>query len=77
MTSADRRKLRAQKIRLFTIVAIVWVVVAGLSTVIEYTTDLNGFTGTWLGVIMAVFTAVVVVVLRMQQSRENENKQNR
>lgn len=71
MTPADRYKLRAQKIRLFTIVAIVWVVVAGVSMVIERTTDLNGFAGMWLGIIMAVFTALVVVVLRVKQSREN------
>ena len=71
MTAADRHKLRAQKIRLFTIIAIVWVVIAGVSVVIEHTTDLNGFAGIWLGIIMAVFTALVVVVLRVQQSREN------
>jgi Na+-driven multidrug efflux pump len=70
MTPADRHKLRAQKIRLFTIVAIVWVVVAGVSVVIEHTTDLNGFAGIWLGIIMAVFTALVVVVLRVQQARQ-------
>jgi Na+-driven multidrug efflux pump len=71
MPSTDRHKLRAQKIRLFTILAIVWAVLAGVSAVIEHTTDLNGFAGIWLGIIMAVFTALVVVVLRMQQSREN------
>jgi polyferredoxin len=71
MTPADRHKLRAEKIRSFTIVAIVWVVVAGVSVVIEHTTDLNGFASMWLGSIMAVFTALVVVVLRVQQFREN------
>ena len=77
MTSADRHKLRAQKIRLFTIVAFIWVAIAGISAVIENTTDLNGFAGMWLGAIMAVFTVVVVVVLRVQQSRENSSGHNR
>jgi F0F1-type ATP synthase assembly protein I len=70
MTSEDQNKSRTQKIRLFMVSAVVSVVLAGVFAVVEQTTDLNGFTGMWLGVISAVFSAVFVVVLRVQQSRK-------
>jgi hypothetical protein len=71
MISKGPNTARARKIRLFTVSAIVGVVFAGVFATVEQTTDLNGFAGTWTGVTIAVLSTVVVVVLRVQQSRRN------
>jgi Na+-driven multidrug efflux pump len=52
-----------------TIMVVVWLAVALVFALIEYMTDLNGFTGMWLGVILALFFAGAVVVLTRKQSR--------
>jgi Na+-driven multidrug efflux pump len=58
---------RARRIRICTIMFVVWVAVAVVFALVEYMTDLNGFTGMWLGVILALFFAGAVVVLKRKQ----------
>jgi F0F1-type ATP synthase assembly protein I len=69
MALEDRNRFSAQQIRLFTIGAVVWVVIAVVFAVIEYTTTLNGWSGMMTGVILALLFAGVAVVLRRKQSQ--------
>jgi membrane protein YdbS with pleckstrin-like domain len=69
MAPGDRNRLRAQQVRVFTIGAVVWVVIAVVFAVIEYTTTRNGWGGMMTGVILAPFFAVVAIVLRRKQSQ--------
>jgi F0F1-type ATP synthase assembly protein I len=69
MTPEDLHRSRSQRIRAFTIAAILWVAVAGAFAIIDRTTTLDGFTGMTSGMILALFFAIVAVVLRRKQSR--------
>jgi membrane protein YdbS with pleckstrin-like domain len=69
MALEDRNRFRAQRIRVFTIGAVVWVVIAVVFAVIEYTTTLNGWSGMMTGVILALLFAGVAIGLRSKQSQ--------
>jgi membrane protein YdbS with pleckstrin-like domain len=69
MAPEDRNRLRAQQVRVFMIGAVVWVLIAVVFAVIEYTTTLNGWGGMMTGVILAPLFAVVAIVLRRKQSQ--------
>lgn len=67
MTPEDLDRSRSQRIRAFTVAAILWVAVAGVFAIIDHTTTLNGFTGMTMGVILALSFAVVAMVLRRKR----------
>ncbi|WP_086521586.1 hypothetical protein [Clavibacter michiganensis] len=69
MTPEDPDRSRSQRIRAFTIAAVFWVAAAGVFAIIDCTTTLDGFTGMTMGVVLALFFAIVAVVLRRKQSR--------
>jgi F0F1-type ATP synthase assembly protein I len=69
MASEHRNRSRAQQVRVFRIGAVVWVVIAVVFAVIEYTTTLNGWGGMMTGVILAPLFAIVPRVLRRKQSQ--------
>lgn len=48
---------------MFAIGAVVWVVLAGVFAIIDYTTTLNGWAGMMTGVLMAPLFAIVAVAL--------------
>jgi len=70
MAPEDRDRLRAQQVRVFAIGAVVWVVLAGMFAIIDYTTTLNGWAGMMAGVLIAPLLAVVAVALRRKQSQK-------